>query len=52
MDAARRFSMAQLEATVVLCAEIDYRMKSTPTPPQELLKEFVLRAALEGGRTA
>ena len=47
MNAARRFSMAQLEKAIVLCAEIDYRMKSTSTPHQDLLKEFILRTALE-----
>ena len=45
MAAAKGFSMAQLKYAVALCAETDYRMKSSGGDPRELLKETVLRIA-------
>ena len=45
MTAARGFSLAQLKRAVELCAETDYRMKSSGADARELLKEAVLRIA-------
>ena len=42
---ARGFSAEQLKRAVELCAEIDYRMKSSSEDDLELLKELVLRIA-------
>ena len=45
MNAAKGFSLPQLVRAVELCAEADYRMKSSGTDSKELLKETVLRIA-------
>ena len=45
MTAARGFSLAQLKHSIELCAEADYKMKSSSTEAKELLKEVVLRIA-------
>ncbi len=45
MSAARGFTLPQLKRAVELCAETDYRMKSSGTDERELLKEAVLRIA-------
>ena len=43
--AAKPFSLAQLGELVKLCAEYDYRMKSTGQDPQDLLLELFARIA-------
>lgn len=45
MSAARGFTLPQLRRSVELCAEMDYRMKSSGADSRELLKETVLRIA-------
>jgi len=50
MDGARRFTLEQLADAVTLCAETDYRMKSSSLDDGELLKELLLRLAAERGR--
>lgn len=45
ISAARGFSAAQLKRAVEICAETDYRMKSSGGDSRELLKEAVLRIA-------
>ena len=45
LAAAKGFSKPQLKHAVELCAETDYRMKSTGADARELLKEAVLRIA-------
>ncbi len=45
MTAARGFTLPQLVRAVELCAETDYRMKSSGADARELLKEAVLRIA-------
>ncbi len=45
INAAKGFTMPQLVRAVELCAETDYRMKSSGTDERELLKEAVLRIA-------
>ena len=45
MTAARGFTLPQLRRAVELCAETDYRMKSSGADAKELLKETVLRIA-------
>ena len=45
MNAARGFTLPQLVRAVELCAETDYRMKSSGADARELLKEAVLRIA-------
>ena len=45
--AAKPFSEGQLGALVKLCAEYDYRMKSTGQDPQDLLLELFGRIAAE-----
>ena len=45
LNAARGFTLPQLKRAVELCAETDYRMKSSGTDERELLKETVLRIA-------
>lgn len=45
LTAAKGFTLAQLRRAVELCAETDYRMKSSGADPKELLKEAVLRIA-------
>ena len=48
MDSARRFTTEQLADAVALCAEMDYRMKSSSQNDEELLKELLLRLAMGG----
>ena len=45
ITAARGFTLPQLKRAVELCAETDYRMKSSGADTRELLKETVLRIA-------
>ena len=45
LQAARGYSLEQLRRAVELCAETDYRMKSSGADDRELLKELVLRIA-------
>lgn len=45
LNAARGFTLAQLIRAVELCAETDYKMKSSSQDERELLKEAVLRIA-------
>ena len=45
LTAAKGFTLDQLRRAVELCAETDYRMKSSGADPKELLKEAVLRIA-------
>ena len=47
--AARGFSLRQLRKSVELCAEADYKMKSSSLDPRELLKEVVLYIAAGEG---
>lgn len=50
MRSARGFSAQQLKNAVVLCAEADYRMKSSSDDDEAILKELFLRIAV--GATA
>ena len=43
MSAARRLTRAYLARAVELCAETDYRMKSSPAGDRELLAELLIR---------
>lgn len=43
--AARGYSLPQLRKAVELCAQADYRMKSSGGDPSDILKEAVLRIA-------
>ena len=45
LAAARGFSKEQLQRSLELCAEADYKMKSNSRESRELLKEVVLRIA-------
>ena len=45
INAARGFTLPQLAKAVELCAETDYKMKSSSQNERELLKEAVLRIA-------
>ena len=45
INAAKAFSLPQLIRAVELCAETDYKMKSSSQDERELLKEVVLRIA-------
>ncbi len=45
MQAARGYTMPQLKRAVELCAEADYRMKSSGQDDEELFKEVVARIA-------
>ena len=45
MQSARGFTLPQLRRAVELCAETDYRMKSSGADDKELFKEAVLRIA-------
>ena len=45
LASARGFSTAQIRQALSLCAEFDYRMKSSSEDDRELLKELVLRIA-------
>ncbi|MCF0122839.1 MAG: DNA polymerase III subunit delta [Ruminiclostridium sp.] len=49
MNAARRYSPAQLRRAVELCAETDYKLKSSGVPEKELIKECVMRIAVGEG---
>jgi len=46
LKAAAGFSKAQLKKAVELCAESDYRMKSSSEDDEDILKELLLRMAL------
>ena len=45
MQAARGYSLAQLKKAVELCAETDYRLKSSAVDDRELFTELVVRIA-------
>ena len=45
LTAAKGFTLSQLRFAVELCADTDYRMKSSGADARELLKEAVLRIA-------
>ena len=45
MQAARGYSLQHLKQAVELCAQTDYRMKSSGGDPRELFKELVVRIA-------
>lgn len=45
INAARGYSLPQLIRAVELCAEADYKMKSSSQDERELLKEVILRIA-------
>ena len=45
MNAARRYSLNQLRYAVELCADTDFRMKSSGIDDRELLKECVMKIA-------
>lgn len=45
INSARGFSLSQLRRAVALCAEADYKMKSSSLDGRELLKETVMRIA-------
>ena len=47
LRSARGFTTAQLAADVALCAEFDYRMKSSGGDQKDILKELLLRLAAE-----
>ena len=49
MQAARGYTLQQLKQAVELCAETDYRMKSSGGDPRELFKELVVRIAAGEG---
>lgn len=42
---ARKFSLSQLSESLKICAETDYKLKSSGEDPAELLKECVVRIA-------
>lgn len=46
-DNAKRFTLERLERAVVLCAETDYLMKSSSIEDSELLKELLIKLALD-----
>ena len=45
VSAARAYELEQLRASLELCAEADYKMKSSSLDDRELLKELVIRIA-------
>lgn len=45
IQAARGYTLSQLKKAVELCAEADYRMKSSGQDGREILKELVVRIA-------
>ena len=45
VSAARAYELEQLRASLELCAEADYKMKSSSVDDRELLKELVIRIA-------
>ncbi len=48
IKSASGFSSKQLKRAVELCAESDYRMKSSSEDDEDILKELLLRIAVEG----
>ena len=46
LKSAAGFSTKQLKRAVELCAESDYRMKSTSEDDEDILKELLLRVAV------
>ena len=44
---ARRFSVERLERAIALCAETDYRMKSSGISGENLLKELLVKLAFD-----
>ena len=46
LKSASGFTIGQLKMAVVLCAESDYRMKSTSDDDEDILKELLLRIAV------
>lgn len=46
---ARRFTPGELEAALVLLAEVDYQIKTGQTEPRRALEEFILRTVGSGG---
>ena len=49
LQSARGFSLPQLRRAIELCAEADYKMKSSSLDDRELLTETVLRIAAGEG---
>ncbi len=47
MNSARNYELSQLRHAIELCAEADYRLKSESIDEKQLLKETVMRIALE-----
>ena len=47
LNSARNYEDAQLRHAIELCAEADYRLKSESVDEKQLLKETVMRIALE-----
>ena len=45
MQAARGYTLPQLKKAVELCAETDYRLKSSGEDDREIFKELVVRIA-------
>lgn len=45
MAAARGFSMAWCEEALVLCAQTDYRLKTSYDDPQRLVEQLILSLA-------
>ena len=48
MEGARGFTLPELKRAVELCAEADYRMKSTKDDDADILKELLLRFSIGG----
>ena len=48
-NSARGFRKDQLQRAIELCAQADYRLKSESADEKQLLKETVMRIALECG---
>ena len=49
-QAARGFTTQRLKNAVELCAQCDYRMKSSSEDDEEILKELLLRIAVDGAK--
>ena len=49
-QACRNYSRARLARAIHLCAECDYGMKSSGPEPAELMKELILRLAIDTGK--
>ena len=47
LNSAKRFSMDALKQMLALCAEADYEMKSSFKTDEDVLKELILRMAVE-----